>query len=73
MDNNHVTIEFTKKKYKSQQFLSTLVLLGSLGLLFAPGAVSPDPATQGHILGWAFIIAVVWKVVLRVCIWWEHG
>jgi hypothetical protein len=70
---NHTTIEFTKKKYKSQQLLSTLLLWASLGLLFAPGAISADPHTQGGILGWAFIAATIWKIILRVCVWWEHG
>ncbi len=70
---NHTTIEFTKKKYKGQQLFTTLMLLFVIWALFNPGAISPNPDTQGRILADIFVAAIVWKIGLRIWIWWNHG
>lgn len=63
-------LEFTSKAYKLQLLLSTLLIVGALFLII-PGYIDnrPDLLYFGEIV---FSIGVVWKIAVRVLVWWNH-
>lgn len=67
---NNERLEFTSKTYKIQFLLSTLFIIGSLFLMI-PGYIDNRPGLlfSGEVL---FSVGVIWKIVVRGMVWWNH-
>jgi hypothetical protein len=65
------TIELTSKKYKAQQLLATLTIV--LGMLTTCVATSAGSGGSGAPFGVMFFFGgLVWFIVVRFLIWWDH-
>jgi len=67
------TIEQTSKKYKLQQLLSSLLVIGSVIVLIvdSSGNKPTSGAAAFGILG--LIVGFIWFIVVRFLTWWHHG
>ncbi len=64
-ENNHTTIELTKKKYKIQDVLSKLLII--IGILFICNENS-------RIIGVLIMtIGAGWNLLTGIKTWWHHG
>jgi uncharacterized membrane protein YvbJ len=64
-ESNHVTIERTKKTFKFQGVLSTLIFI--IGLLLL---CSKEARTIGV---WFICIGLGWNIINGIRVWWHHG
>ena len=67
------TIEQTSKKYKLQQLLSSLLVIGSV-IAMIVGFSGNEPssgAVSFGILG--LIVGLIWFIVVRFLTWWHHA
>jgi len=64
-ESNHVTIERTKKKFKLQSLLSTIILI--------IGIIMLGNANNHSIAHWLIVIGLGWNILNGIRIWWHHG
>lgn len=62
---NHVTIERTKKKFKTQGVLSTLLMI--------VGGLMICNEYNRNLAFWLIVIGFAWNSVNAIRIWWNHG
>jgi len=66
------TVEQTSKRYKLQQLLSSLLIIGSIIVLtVAHSGSEPSEAAAFGVLG--LVVGFIWFIVVRFMTWWHHG
>ena len=69
-----ITIQRTAKFWKGQKAVSTLAIIGVLVWYFGNYAqrqgISQDDAAL--VTDWVIFLCIIWKVWIRVMIWWNH-
>ena len=67
------TIELTSKKLKLQVILSTVAVLLSM-CLFMWAALTPNtPPMVIQLLISTMLVSILWRIVVAVLVWWNHG
>ena len=67
------TIEQTSKRYKLQQMLSTLLIIGSVIVIIA-GSSGNEPSSGALRFGvQGVLVGLIWFIVVRFMTWWHHG
>ena len=70
----HVTIEKTGKRLKGNLLLAYATVIGGIAMVgvLAGSATGPNDTTPGIAVA-AVGIGMIWVVVTKVRIWWNHG
>ncbi len=65
------TVEQTSKRYKSQQLLSLLLIIGSLIVMYVGASAGLSAAFSFGFIG--LLAGLIWFTVVRFNTWWHHG
>lgn len=67
------TIEQTSKRYKLQQLLSSLLIIGSVVVMIV-GFSGNEPSSGAAAFGvLGLVVGLIWFTVVRFVTWWHHG
>lgn len=67
------TVEQTSKRYKLQQLLSSLLIIGSVVVIIA-GFSGDQPSSGAGAFGvFGLLMGLIWFIVVRFMTWWHHG
>jgi len=71
------TVEQTSKRYKLQELLSSLLIIGSsivaMITFSLEDPLSNQVATIGILSILGFLVGIIWFIFVRFLIWWHHG
>ena len=67
------TVEQTSKRYKLQQLLSTLLIIGSVVVMIA-GSSGNEPNSGAAAFGLlGLLVGLIWFITVRFMTWWHHA
>ena len=67
------TVEQSSKRYKLQQLLSSLLIIGCIIAIIAG---SSGNAPNSGVTGFAalgIVVGLIWFIIVRFLTWWHHG
>ena len=67
------TVELTSKRYKLQQLLSSLLIIGSVVVMIALSIGQSQGLVVGVLGYFGLLAGLIWFIVVRFMTWWHHG
>lgn len=67
------TVEQSSKRYKLQQLLSSLLIIGSVIAFIADLSENEPNSGVASLAILGIVVGLIWFIIVRFLTWWHHG